>query len=545
MPKLVNKIMNFLVLFGILATLIAALCIDSNTTYRPPESGQPFSDGWSLLDESGNSVPVDLPLSFEGDTLCITKILPQIDDDAVLLVKCNYKTMKAELNGRSIYESGLATLGNISTDTGHYVAIIPLSSEYSGQEIRLTVEERDTGYNSQLKYINLTTSAAYGFGLLMDKYAYLAVAVVLYIAGILSIAVWIPVRRRLNDDSFSMANSLLWVGVFAFSLGTWILTEPHFTGIATGAFATSGMLNYLSLMVFPVAVTGLLRQLIRKRFLLIEILLILLEAVFCAEVVLFLLFGVDLSDMLRVFHFSVVVSVVVFFVVLICNSSETQFSTPTKIGILLSLLLCFVAVVVYAMSGDYMLVAIIAVVVFIISILSHNMLALIRALNEVKINLSYKDFAMKDAMTELGNRMAFGALCEQYAAGVPEDLVLVYMDTDNLKASNDRFGHDAGDELIIGTADCIKETFGSDGKCFRMGGDEFLAVISVDKEELKQRLDRLDQLAKNWKGNYGVSLTVSCGVALARENPELPFEELVKAADSSMYQHKHRVIDGN
>lgn len=538
MPRVINRIMNILVALGALAILVAAILIDSNTTFRPPESGQDFSGGWSYADGTA----AELPLAFEDGTLSIVATLPQVDDDAVLLVKCNYKTLRAEVDGMLIYESGMAQLGNISTDTGHYAAIIPLESGHSGGQIRLTLEERDSGVNSDLKYIKLTSSAAYGFSLLADKYIYLTVSIVLYIAAILSLALWIPFKRRAETSDSAVINSLVWVSVFAIALGTWIITGPHFIAVAAGEFALSGLLNYLSLMVIPVAVAGLLRRmLLKKSYLITEILLILLEAAFFVETMLFLLFGVDLSDMLRVFHGSILVSMAVFCVTLITKSREIKFGFPVKVGFAASMLLCAGAVISYALSGDYMLVAIIAVVVFIISVLGHIMGELISAMDKARMNMKYRDFALKDIMTGLGSRLAYSDLCDMYEKGVPEDLTLIYVDVDGLKNTNDRFGHDAGDELIIGAAGCVLSAFGDCGSCFRMGGDEFLATLTIDENELQKRLDLLEHHIRNWCGSYDVNLSVSCGVAMAKDFPGMPFEDLVKEADASMYKRKHFV----
>ncbi|MBR5705734.1 MAG: diguanylate cyclase, partial [Deltaproteobacteria bacterium] len=58
----------------------------------------------------------------------------------------------------------------------------------------------------------------------------------------------------------------------------------------------------------------------------------------------------------------------------------------------------------------------------------------------------------------------------------PEDLAVFSIDVNGLKTVNDSLGHDAGDELIRGAADCISAAFGQTGKCYRTGGDEFVVL---------------------------------------------------------------------
>ena len=54
------------------------------------------------------------------------------------------------------------------------------------------------------------------------------------------------------------------------------------------------------------------------------------------------------------------------------------------------------------------------------------------------------------------------------------------VDINGLKEVNDTFGHEAGDQLIIGAANCIERAFGDYGKVFRTGGDEFIVLLTED-----------------------------------------------------------------
>lgn len=57
---------------------------------------------------------------------------------------------------------------------------------------------------------------------------------------------------------------------------------------------------------------------------------------------------------------------------------------------------------------------------------------------------------------------------------------------DHLKQINDIYGHGAGDELLIGAAQSIQKAYGSLGYCFRIGGDEFCADSSGNKNNPKK-----------------------------------------------------------
>jgi diguanylate cyclase (GGDEF)-like protein len=71
-----------------------------------------------------------------------------------------------------------------------------------------------------------------------------------------------------------------------------------------------------------------------------------------------------------------------------------------------------------------------------------------------------------------------------------------------------------------------------------MGGDEFLVAMAAETESVQERVELFNRLISQWSGKYINTLTVSYGIAAAKEHPDLDFEELLKTADSMMYDRK-------
>ena len=107
-----------------------------------------------------------------------------------------------------------------------------------------------------------------------------------------------------------------------------------------------------------------------------------------------------------------------------------------------------------------------------------------------------------------------------------------------VKNANDTLGHVAGDEMIIAVSKCIKDAFGDAAECFRMGGDEFLIAMTAETAVVQEKIALFNRLVSQWHGRYVDRLTVSYGVAAAKDHPGLNFEELLKTADSMMYLSK-------
>lgn len=147
--------------------------------------------------------------------------------------------------------------------------------------------------------------------------------------------------------------------------------------------------------------------------------------------------------------------------------------------------------------------------------------------------------AHMDNMTNVNNRRTFDEYMDANAAlTVSDDLVFFSFDLNELKKANDSHGHEAGDELIIGAAECMKDTLGRYGRIYRIGGDEFAAIVTLEDDKRVNVIKHLRERFDNWKGRLYPKLSVSMGYVCASENPDMTIDEMRKEADRRMYAHK-------
>lgn len=144
-----------------------------------------------------------------------------------------------------------------------------------------------------------------------------------------------------------------------------------------------------------------------------------------------------------------------------------------------------------------------------------------------------------DALTGCYNRRAYEEKIRELSLqGMVDDLVYVSADLNGLKHTNDTLGHTAGDELLSGATLCLQKGLGPHGSLYRIGGDEFAALIRVKEESLDGVLDNLNSIVDSWKGHSVDELSVSVGYASHREFPDMTIEELGRIADQKMYEAK-------
>ena len=146
-----------------------------------------------------------------------------------------------------------------------------------------------------------------------------------------------------------------------------------------------------------------------------------------------------------------------------------------------------------------------------------------------------------DALTGVFSRMAYSDTLNRLNAAekLPETFAAYTIDINGLKEINDTLGHDAGDELIRGAAKCIEAVFRDRGHCYRTGGDEFVVLAKEpNRAAADTALLRLELSSREWRGEKAKELKLASGFALARENPGLSAEKLVREADLAMYEAK-------
>ena len=162
-------------------------------------------------------------------------------------------------------------------------------------------------------------------------------------------------------------------------------------------------------------------------------------------------------------------------------------------------------------------------------------------INEQMIRIS------EDPLTGLFSRYAYNEKIRSLsdAKKLPQDLIVFSIDINGLKTINDTLGHNAGDELICGAAECIISAFKPIGDCYRTGGDEFIVIANTKKTAASDAMTQLKMTVDSWRGKKVRSLSLSVGFAEAALHPGMNIENLIASADLEMYKEKTAYYEKN
>ncbi|MGC8764749.1 MAG: diguanylate cyclase [Brevinematia bacterium] len=165
-----------------------------------------------------------------------------------------------------------------------------------------------------------------------------------------------------------------------------------------------------------------------------------------------------------------------------------------------------------------------------------------------RFNIELKEIAEKDSLTGIYNRRGFFEYGEKIIISAQEkkqNITVFFIDLDNLKHINDKYGHTEGDEALRNTAFILRECFRKTDLIARVGGDEFV-VIAVNKkgeknleEILTKRLYNLLQKF-NLTSNQDYILSFSVGSSTFAGEEIISLENIISIVDEKLYIEKQR-----
>lgn len=160
--------------------------------------------------------------------------------------------------------------------------------------------------------------------------------------------------------------------------------------------------------------------------------------------------------------------------------------------------------------------------------------------NKLISELEYR--SKHDSLTGLINRGEIYRILDKHVELVRKrgvKLSVAYVDINNLKFTNDTFGHESGDELITSVVTVINDTIRKSDYAARLGGDEFLLLLpGCDKSNAIETLERIQRnYAKKGYLKVGREWSISFGCSEFLKNQD-SVEDLISRADQAMYEYK-------
>lgn len=349
--------------------------------------------------------------------------------------------------------------------------------------------------------------------------------------------------------NFQIDESLFMMGQFAVMIGIWKLTDTGLFGLICGREEVVSYLTFLSLSLAVVPFTQYIRTLFSsKDHWIWNLACIVSLGVFFLSMGIQLLQIADLREILWMTHLSMVLMIAVVFPMLYREVRTVGWNRKLK-ALVICMGSCLLGlgadIMIYYISGRIS-VTNLGMVGFLVYIIVLGIMSLQDVKRLMAIGRKAQHFermAYHDQLTGLYNRAAYADDTEQEGF-VKKDCIIIMFDLNNLKYCNDTFGHDKGDLYITSCAEMIKQVFGSAGKCYRLGGDEFCVMLkNKTMLECGKMVQQLKKDTEEWNRVHQEPFLamIAAGYAMYDETLDYNISDTRRRADKMMYRDKYNM----
>ncbi len=532
---------------ALLYTLIILLFIGFGFSYTNQMDGSfwennvHFTERWR---ESGKVIA--FPYSKDGE-FTIENTLPDVFGDQMLIIHTYYDYYKVYIEDSLVQESRKHEFLGHTTVVGQKEIWIPLEEEYSGKKISIVMNMQEALYGSSMSDAFISTRSGYGIMQLKKNLMSIILYIVFTVTGVAEIIIagYFILKRAALIRKLTF-EALFYAGCFSIVSGQWIINETRIPYIIFGNITGFSVLNIIVFLIMPL----LFLEMSRALFIRIGRVDNIIDGIFALSLItLFTLVynGVfDWGHLVYFAHiFDAIVMVIVGYYSFKSMKEESNLSIKTGIAIANCIFLLLAALAIFDyinnVTSNYIIIALIDLLIYIMVQVGLIYRRIGLSVKEEKEFAEAKVFAFSDELTKIGNRRHFFNVIDDFEKSrLPNDLTYITIDVNRLKYYNDNMGHEAGDELLKGTAECMQKAFSSSSTSTisRIGGDEFGILLVASQAEVNKRIVNFKSYLEKWHGKYINGISAAIGAAVVKEEMVDSIEKLARIADERMYVDK-------
>ncbi len=511
------------------------------------ESFYSFNEGWTV-DNSAISFPYG-----ESEAHFVMKnVLPTVYSDQILIMRAYYDNYTVYLDGNEIESSVENSFMGKNTDAGKKEIWIPLNTDYSGKEITIDITMQAELYGASVSEAFISTRSEYAVRIVKANIPSMLVYAAFTMTGIIEIVLagfysqrFIEKRRRRLFDA------LFYAGFFSVAAAQWIINDCRLPFIIFGHIVGYSILTIIVFLLMPILFLKMQRCLYYRNYPL-DYTIDGIITIGCFGGMFLALIGIvewgDLVYVAQVSALIVLFLVGYYSIIDIVKRGTANSDRSVSYANITFILLAILSLVLYINSilSNYMDVFILDLCLYVFVQVGIIYRRIDKSIKEEQELIKTKAYAFSDELTKLGNRRKFYHIIDELEEQVlPEDFTIIMVDTNRLKFFNDTKGHEAGDEVIIGTAECLKEAFSDfeSANICRIGGDEFAISLVAAKDQVEAAIEEFKKELSGWKGKYVNNLSAAVGYAAYRDYSDKSIVGLQSLADERMYADKKKYYE--
>ena len=481
-----------------------------------------------------------------AQTRVLTITLPEAFDQAQsILFKTTHTRVEVSVGRNTVYRFGYEGNPSFLRSPGAIWHVVDLPEGSAGSTLSIYLTAIYEDYYGNDLVLSYGSHEGCELALLMDSMPIVIIDCIILFAGALCLLMHFigQLRHRATGRS-----RFLLVALFSFTIAMWSLCQSGFLQFLIPDGPTLYLIDFFTFNLFPVpfnlflaAICVMPRQ--QRMFGGLAVLYLIDLALSCA------LQFAGICDMFRLMVFThalMALNVVCVYIGIrqeVCKA-DNHIAAKFRIPLYVVMLFALSELVVYYIN-DFRQTSIflpLGTIVFITMLMWDLVAQYYNGILEEQKIAYFKKLASTDMLTDVFNRNAYEHMLrrleEQNTVGMTP-LCVILFDVDNLKLINDHYGHDKGDEALRTCCRCIREAFGEDASCYRIGGDEFVC-LSGQADALTASVSRFESAVAQLAQTLDFPFSVSIGYATFDPQTDQRLPDVMHRCDEMLYRNKEK-----
>lgn len=538
-----------LFLFAAAMLIITYLSMDKREN---TDSFIKLSTGWTVKVNNDIYENVDLdefrfPVTNKGDWIVVAGVLPEdFPGNQTMRIHMIHSYTRVYIDGEELFSYGKEEY-EAGKMLGYGTRFLSIPENSQGKTLMITMFVTEDKAFSSIAPPEFYDEAADLSTFYEQRNIPMLVSITLIVVGFcISLVTFL-----LYFKAYSM-DRLFCIGIFSLCIGLWSLCSYCLDSLVTSSLTVKVYMEYLSLYLAPFPILLYFREDVEARkkrwesFTFYALIIIEIQ-MFLLTVICQLTNTVHMSEFSGLFRaFMGVCAVFVLFLVIQDMRSERSHKLLVA-GFVLLLVVAVRDLVAFGLSqygvtkgaeGEYKSFISVGALVFVVAML-------VDFIHEMRLRLFrtaetqfLEKIAYEDVLTGLSTRRK----CEEIFDSIDSngyDYLIIQFDLNNLKNTNDDYGHEAGDDLIVRFSKILKETF-CDGEILgRMGGDEFIVIVTdAYGYKAEEKIAHMNELMEKDNEDKEIKVSASNGYCSSSEVKFPTARAVYKEADKRMYKDK-------
>ncbi|MDO4536930.1 MAG: GGDEF domain-containing protein [Coriobacteriales bacterium] len=516
-----------------------------------------FSQGWTTTD--GDVVDLrsldDIPGFAEHGATILNTLPSEIDPDAEFSFLSKNVVLQVYYNAELAYSYTPESSAEGAFYTAHF-NFAPLSTINSESRVTIKLKPVYPEGGSRLSNMYVSGTIKYIHRYVREHGIAFIMSLTVCFIGLAVLVLNFAMRESTELD-------LLALGGLCILMGIWSGAETLIPQLVVGLDSLIAALDYMALLFVPYPIIQFTSSLLRpkRRELFNRIAFIALILSVASTVLLSVAFNMDMHQLLIITHIQLVLCALLLLCEIMSSFSERGHSLVRGMreanrSILIAFLFftacALVDFIVFNLNkrgvSDSAFFMRIGLFVLAVTLAINAFRASISFLRRAEQAEAVEAVAYLDALTNLGNRTAWHVMRDEMSDalndGLVDDVMVCQFDVNFLKKVNDSLGHAAGDRYLKLVADSINRSFGTEGACYRTGGDEFTVIIvginlnerlEMCSQLLEESLNEQDEMCED---EFTMKTSIAKGFAKVSETKAHTIRSAKELADKRMYAEK-------